>query len=152
MRSKYFTALLFATVLFAAPACADTTPHTEDVVIKTSSGPVTFHAEIADTQASQETGLMFRTSMDADHGMLFELSHEPAVIQFWMKNTLIPLDMVFIGQKGDVVGIVKNAVPKSLTPVGPDAPVTAVLEINGGVADKLGIKTGDKVVHPFFQP
>jgi uncharacterized membrane protein (UPF0127 family) len=94
-------------------------------------------------------GLMFRRAMAADAGMLFEYDRVQPV-QFWMKNTLIPLDMLFIGADGTVLDIHERAVPLSLDPIGSDKPVLGVLELNGGTVSRLGIKRGDRIDHPMF--
>lgn len=108
-----------------------------------------FTVEIADTPASQQRGLMFRKHMDDDRGMLFEF-REVGPVSFWMKNTYIPLDMLFIAENGRVTAIHENAVPQSLEPLPSGGPVSAVLEINGGLARRLGIGIGSTVSHPFF--
>jgi uncharacterized protein len=92
---------------------------------------------------------MFRTSLPDGQGMLFDFSPEQNV-SMWMKNTLIPLDMVFIAGDGTIRHIHANAVPHSTDTVPSEFPVRAVLEINGGSAKLLGIKPGDKVKHPIF--
>ena len=92
---------------------------------------------------------MFREHMDPDHGMLFEMDGT-AITQFWMKNTLIPLDMLFIAPDGTIKTIHENAVPKSLDSISSEVPVSAVLELNGGRAQALGIAAGDKVIYSFF--
>ena len=108
-----------------------------------------FEVEIASTPQEKEMGLMFRETMPPDHGMLFQLGEE-RVIRFWMKDTLIPLDMIFIAADGTVRKVYERATPKSLEGISSDVPVKAVLEINGGRANELGIVVGDKVVHPYF--
>jgi uncharacterized membrane protein (UPF0127 family) len=130
----------------------DSPVHTEELVFVAKDGKQhKFNVEIADTPARQEIGLMFRKSMDGGAGMLFEFGLPARPIAFWMKNTLIPLDIVFIDAAGRIVNIAANAVPQSLTPIPSGGPVTGVVEINGGEAKSLGIKAGDKVVHPFFR-
>lgn len=103
-----------------------------------------FAVEIADTNASRARGLMFRESMAPDAGMLF-IYPESQIASFWMKNTLIPLDMIFIRETGEVVQIAREAVPGSLKSIRSDMPVRAVLEINGGLAEALDIEVGDRV-------
>ena len=120
------------------------------VIVSGSGARHGISVEIAATPQARETGLMFRAHMDPDHGMLFEME-QTGVTRFWMKNTLIPLDMLFMAPDGTIMTIRENAVPKSLTPVSSDVPVNAVLELNGGRARALGIVAGDKVVHPFFR-
>jgi len=100
--------------------------------------------EIATDDDSRERGLMWRRSLTPGQGMLFVFPG-PAEHSFWMKNTLIPLDMVFIGQDERVVGVVANAAPGDLTPVGPRARSVYVLEVPGGWAAQLGIDAGSKV-------
>lgn len=103
--------------------------------------------ELALTPEQRMQGLMYRTSLQEGHGMLFDFG-ETLVVRMWMKNTLIPLDMVFFAPDGRVVGLVRQAQPGDLTPVGPAEPVRAVLELPGGQADKWGITVGDRLVQP----
>ncbi len=114
-------------------------------VEKASGGAVIFHAELAATPKQQERGLMFRTKLAENAGMLFPFK-EPKMTAFWMKNTLIPLDMVFIAEDGKIVNIARNTAPESLAPISSGKPVFAVLEIGGSVADRLGVQEGDVVV------
>jgi len=103
-----------------------------------------FVVEVARTPEEHANGLMHRQSMPADHGMIFP--YEPAqTVAFWMKDTLIPLDMIFVSPGGKILRIEQNVVPLSLEPVGSGDIVEAVLEINGGRSDELGIKAGDTV-------
>ena len=101
------------------------------------------------TDAQQEQGLMFVRSLPADEGMLFPQS-SPHLMSFWMKNTLIPLDMLFIDAKGRVVCLREKAVPLSLDLISCDKPVKGVLEIAGGQAAARGLAVGDTVVHSTF--
>ena len=87
---------------------------------------------------------MFRTEMAADHGMVFDFGSERPVA-FWMKNTLIPLDMIFIRDDGEVLNIAKNTTPFSDALVPSDGPVRYVLEINGGISDEIGLAPGDMI-------
>ena len=103
-----------------------------------------FDIWIADTPQRQEQGLMFVRDLPAREGMLFPES-SPQVAHFWMKNTYIPLDMVFVGEDGRVAKIIANAHPFSLDVLSSDVPVIAVLEIRGGEAALLGIRVGDRV-------
>ncbi|MBX7200150.1 MAG: DUF192 domain-containing protein [Rhodospirillaceae bacterium] len=109
-----------------------------------------FTVELADTPKEQEIGLMHRNTMAEDHGMLFDF-HEERRAAFWMRNTFIPLDLLFIRANGDIEAIKENAVPHSETPIGPRQPVQAVLELVGGTAQKMGIKPGDRVHHAVFK-
>ncbi|HEY0526602.1 MAG TPA: DUF192 domain-containing protein [Stellaceae bacterium] len=108
-----------------------------------------FAIELAETPEQMAQGLMFRRSMASDAGMLFDY-HRVQPVSFWMKNTLIPLDMIFIEPDGRIAGMHERAVPLSLTPIQFDQPVRAVLELNGGTADRLGIKPGDHVLYAGF--
>jgi uncharacterized protein len=94
---------------------------------------------------------MFRRSMSPDHGMLFDFIREKEAF-FWMRNTYIPLDILFIAADGRIVAIAANTKPLDESPVGPGSPVRAVLEIGAGRAEVLGIRPGDKVTHRIFPP
>jgi uncharacterized membrane protein (UPF0127 family) len=101
-------------------------------------------AELASTRAEEDRGLMYRTSMPEDHGMLFYLGAS-AVVEFWMHDTCIPLDMIFADQRGLVVGIVDNAPPLDDTPRGVGRPSVYVLEVNGGWTSRHGVKAGQRM-------
>lgn len=118
-------------------------------ITKANGETVKLDIEMAVSDAAEEKGLMFRTSMPENSGMLFTFEQE-GIRAFWMKNTLIPLDMVFIQKDGKIVNIHENAVPKDLTPIYSSGRANAVLEINGGRAAQLGLKPGDIIHHPFF--
>lgn len=123
---------------------------TSPLTIETAGGKVLkFTVELASTAKEHEIGLMHRNTMAEDHGMLFDL-HEERRAAFWMCHTFLPLDMLFIHQNGVIEAIKENAVPHSETPIGPRAPVGAVLELVGGAASKMGIKPGDRVHHAIF--
>lgn len=107
--------------------------------------------ELALTPATRELGLMYRNHIDEDAGMLFVFA-APSRLTFWMKNTEIPLDMIFADPSGIVVGIVANAEPYSERPVGPDAPALYVLEVNGGFCARHGVRAGDRMSFVGFQP
>lgn len=113
------------------------------LIIHSANGDHRFTVEVAATFEEQETGLMFRHSVGADNGMIFPYD-PPAVASFWMKNTLVPLDIIFIGVDHRIAYIA-NAKPLSLDPVSAGVPVTGVLELRGGRAAELGIKAGDLV-------
>ena len=113
------------------------------LTIKSKNGVHKFTVEVAATAEQQERGMMFRTSVAPDRGMIFP--YEPAQeVGFWMKNTLIPLDIIYIRADGTIVRITK-AEPMDLTPLPSGEPITAVLEIGGGRAAALGIREGDIV-------
>jgi uncharacterized protein len=103
-----------------------------------------FEVWIADTPPRQEQGLMFVRDLPAAQGMLFPQA-SPQVAHFWMKNTYIPLDMVFVGENGRIAKIIANAQPFSLAVLSSDVPVIAVLEIRGGEAHELALRVGDPV-------
>jgi uncharacterized protein len=122
----------------------------EPLVIETASGARhAFKAELAVTEEQMRIGMMFRTSAPAGTGMLFDYGGERMGVAFWMKNTLIPLDIIYIDGRGRVVRIV-NAKPLDETALPSGAPTRAVFEIAGGSAAKLGIKAGDRVRHRIF--
>ncbi len=123
----------------------------DELVITTPLGPRHFTVELASTPSERERGLMFRRAMQPDHGMLFDF-HTEQMVAFWMKNTPLPLDMVFIDGSGTVVQVTPDAVPYSETPLPSAQPVRAVLELNAGTAKRLGIGPGAKVEHPIFAP
>lgn len=154
--AKFILATFLAFFLFAcdnggnSAAAGEGGDPTKIVSIISSDGiRHDFNVELAITPPQQERGLMNRTQMDENAGMLFMFPGEDERA-FWMKNTLIPLDMVFIKKDGTIHKVHDSAVPNDLTSIPSDGPVTAVLELNGGIAKKLGIKAGDKAHHPFF--
>jgi uncharacterized membrane protein (UPF0127 family) len=116
----------------------------------TASGVRTLEIEMAETPQQQALGLMFRTSLADTHGMLFPHA-EPSELSMWMKNTYIPLDMVFIRADGTVHRIEARTEPFSERIISSGGPVKAVLELAGGAAERLGLKPGDKVRHPYFK-
>lgn len=101
--------------------------------------------EVARTGEQQARGLMFREKMGADEGMLFPYT-QPRMLAFWMKNTILPLDIIYIGPDGKVINVAANAVPQSETQLWSDAPASAVLELNAGRAAQLGIVPGTPIV------
>lgn len=136
----------FLSLLTLSPAFAD-----EGDKLSILSGDKThkFSIELADTPMTRMQGLMFRESLDADKGMLF-VFEDSDVQSFWMQNTLIPLDMIFVKEDGRIVKIHPMAKPRDLTMISSGQPVLAVLEIKGGRAQELGIKPGDKVIYKVF--
>jgi hypothetical protein len=119
------------------------------LTIVTASGPHPFTIELATSPAQMMQGLMFRQSLAPDAGMLFDYQ-TPSMASMWMKNTLIPLDMLFVDATGHIVNIHERAVPGSLDAIAAAAPVRAVIELNGGTAERLGIRPGDRVIYPIF--
>lgn len=122
---------------------------TAPLTIVSAAGPHKFTVELATTPAQMEQGLMYRRSLAPDAGMLFDFK-TPTVATMWMKNTLIPLDMLFVDGGGRIVDIHQRAVPQSLDTIASAVPVRAVIELNGGTAARLGIKPGDRVIFPIF--
>lgn len=114
-----------------------------DLTVRSGAKTHAFRVEVAASQEEQAKGLMFRTEMGADEGMIFPEA-TPRRPSFWMKNTVIPLDIIFIAPNGRILNIA-NALPYDLTPVPSEGIAGAVLELNGGRAAQLGIKPGDKV-------
>ena len=121
----------------------------EPVTIASADDAHMFTVEIADTDALRARGLMFRQRLPEDRGMLFDFGTVREVAM-WMKNTYIPLDMLFIRADGSIAYIAENTVPKSEDVIGVREPVLAVLELAGGTTRRLGIRSGDKVYHRIF--
>ena len=128
----------------AIAACAE-----DEVVLKGDWGSARFSVEIADDPEEQRRGLMFRESMPRSAGKLF-VYDRPQRVAFWMRNTLIPLDMIFIDARGVVQRIHHEAIPGDETSIPGGGPMLAVLEINGGLARAMGISEGSVVRHPAF--
>jgi uncharacterized protein len=146
---RMLTALVAMAVLALSPAWAATAHVVETITIRTHSGPRTFRMEVAADEASRELGLMHRKHLARDAGMLFDFQGE-VMTSFWMKDTPLPLDMLFVRADGTISTIYANAAPFSLKPISSAEPVRAVIEINGGLAKTLGIGPGDRVSAPIF--
>jgi uncharacterized membrane protein (UPF0127 family) len=121
------------------------------LVIHTESGDYPFSIEVVDTPESRAQGLMYREKLDANAGMLFDFKQEQ-MTAFWMQNTLIPLDMIFIAPDGEVKTVHVNARPLDRTSISSQVPVQFVLEIPGGRSLEIGLKPGDRIEHPRMQP
>lgn len=121
----------------------------ENLTLVTKSGSFQFTVEVADDANERSKGLMFREEMLLTHGMIFDFG-ETAPVAMWMKNTPLSLDMVFIKPDGLVAHIATNTTPFSQAIVSSREPVSHVLELNAGMANQIGLKVGDNVVHPFF--
>lgn len=118
------------------------------LIIEASGGERRFSVEVADDDRERSAGLMFRTRMNDDHGMLFVFENTRR-LSFWMKNTPMPLDLIFIGADGHIVGILAGE-PYSIAPIAPEGPSRFVLELKAGTAEKAGIAGGDRVRHPLI--
>lgn len=141
--------VVLAGILFST-AVADAQTF-ETLRITTADGSThTFRIEAAKTDQERMQGLMYRQSMPADQGMIFDFK-ENQLVTMWMKNTYIPLDMLFIRSDGVIARIATNTEPLSTRTISSGEPVLAVLELNGGVTARLGIKAGDRVEYPLFR-
>ena len=143
-----------AAALLLASACAENGvlagASAEDmVVVIADTGEHRFMVEIADDDEERRIGLMHRTELAENAGMLFDFE-ETQPVSMWMKNTLIPLDIAFIDKDGVIRRIAAETTPRSLESISSGAPVIAVLEVNGGVFERLGVEEGDRVRHPMF--
>ncbi|MEJ2762112.1 MAG: DUF192 domain-containing protein [Gammaproteobacteria bacterium] len=142
MRRSFSPLLVLLVFLFA---CRDAASSQETLSIHTASGStVTYVVELAMTSAMQRRGLMRRESLAANGGMLF-IYRPPRRVSMWMKNTLLPLDMLFIDKRGRIVKIAANTKPLSTDLIPSESKISAVLEINAGQAVRRGIKVGDRV-------
>ena len=121
----------------------------EPLEVVTRHGARHFTVEVAETSAQQERGLMFRRHLGPDRGMLFDF-HAPQTVSFWMKNTLIPLDIIFINPDGRIEAIAANAKPLSEDLIPSGGPILAVLELRGGRAAEIGAQIGDSVHERMF--
>lgn len=149
-RIRALVLIQVALLCVAAPACAQQDGVPQDLPlsplrIETDSGMHAFRVQVADEPAERSTGLMFRRDMPADEGMLF-LFPMPQPASFWMKNTYIPLDLIFIRANGRIANIERGA-PHDLSGIRSRGRVIAVLELNAGTAARLGIGPGDIVRH-----
>jgi hypothetical protein len=125
--------------------------NTSAVIVHLQNGKAhQFDLEVARTAIEHEIGLMHRKSLPKDGGMIFLMGQPPRHTAFWMRNTEIPLDMIFVGEDAKIANIHHNAQPHDLTPVPSAAPVIAVIEINGGRSAELGLAPGDRVESDLF--
>ncbi|MGV6847216.1 MAG: DUF192 domain-containing protein [Marinibacterium sp.] len=145
MRARVFGGFLGLVAAF--PLWAECRPDVVD--LRGDWGQARFTVEVADDDAERSRGLMFRESMPRGAGMLFVFDH-PQRVSFWMMNTLIPLDMIFADATGRVVKVHSNAIPGDTTPIPGGDAVFAVLEINGGLAERYGITAGSDLRHAAF--
>lgn len=141
--------LIALALLAQAPSQAAGRLPVERVVIESHGGPRPFRMEIAADDASRTQGLMHRRHLAHDAGMLFDFK-TPVMTAFWMKDTPLPLDILFVRPDGTISTVAANAVPFSTAEIMSAEPVRAVIELNGGVAAKLGIAPGDRVRAAIF--
>jgi uncharacterized membrane protein (UPF0127 family) len=136
---------LFNPLDFGAPA-----RNQPSLVIRTSTGPHSFSIEVMRTVSELQEGLMYRSSLAENDGMLFDFQTEQP-ISMWMKNTFVPLDMIFLSRTGQITSIKENAEPFSESLISSNGPVYAVLEVKAGTAAKISLKIGDLIDHPIFR-
>jgi uncharacterized membrane protein (UPF0127 family) len=165
MKRKFALAILtlavtlgvaLAVILLVLPGNIEQTPPASgfkrsELAIISGSGRHVFDVELALTPEQRAQGLMYRRSMAPDAGMLFDFGQRAGRAAMWMKNTYIPLDMLFINADGEIESIAARTIPHSLESVSSRGPVRGVLELNGGTAARLGIAPGDVVEHPIFK-
>ena len=151
-RSTIFLTVMFVVLLGILGMTAATSDHWQKIppseplaIINAKEERCLFIVELAVTPEEQEKGLMFRRTLAPDAGMLFVFA-TPQIVDFWMKNTILPLDMIFIRKNGTVDGIVRNAVSYSLTNIFSTGPVIATLEVPAGTAGRLNLQPADKVI------
>jgi uncharacterized protein len=145
-------AILAAFGFVSATLRADSVPPQtglEKLEIVTSSGRHEFSVEVMRSDRDRERGLMFRRFLPQNRGMLFDFEVEQPVMM-WMKNTYIPLDMIFISRSGKVVGLAENTEPLSEKIIPSGAPAYGVLEVNAGTIARIGLRIGDTIRHPIF--
>lgn len=145
-------ALALVSAAFAQPLNVQqrVTFPTGELTIESGGQRHKFTIELADNDERRTLGLMYRTTLAADAGMLFDFKMDQPVTM-WMRNTRLPLDMLFITRDGRIANIAQRTVPFSETSIYSSGPVRAVLELNGGTAERLGLKPGDRVFHPMFR-
>lgn len=158
LSGKFFIAVGFVFVVSLGLALTLTAVGSVDfeisehpLLIETQNGPVSFTIEVAGTAQERAQGLMNRAEMPEDHGMLFDFEVARDV-SMWMKNTILPLDMLFISSDGVIQGTAEHTVPFSEAIINSPGPIRYVLEINAGMAAKHGIEPGDLVKHPRIAP
>ena len=136
-------------VFLGMAAASQAAPSKETLEIVTTTGSHPFEVEVVRSPPDMEKGLMFRRYMPEDRGMLFDFK-KPQPVMMWMKNTYLPLDMVFIDGAGKVINVAEHAEPLSEAIIPSGGPAVGVLEVNAGVAAKIGLKRGDRVRASIF--
>lgn len=146
-RRHLFAVAAFLCVALSGAAASAADQSTLEIVTK--NGVHVFSVELAINDADRQKGLMFRKELPEGQGMLFDFKQDQDV-SMWMRNTYIPLDMLFINADGRIRRIAENTTPLSERTIPSGGPVRGVLEVIGGTAKKLGIAPGDRVAHPLF--
>jgi uncharacterized membrane protein (UPF0127 family) len=146
-RISFSRAIFAFLILLGSAAVVQASCRADVVHLRGDWGEARFAVEVADDARERQLGLMNRESMPASAGMLF-VYHQTRVVSFWMKNTLIPLDMIFLDESGRVVKVHERARPHDLTSISSDEPARYVLEINAGLSRALGIDAGTELRHP----
>jgi uncharacterized membrane protein (UPF0127 family) len=141
--------IAFLAIAVVSVAAASITFEEAPLTIDAESGQFEFQVEMAVSPEQRGMGLMFREDLAEDHGMLFDFG-KPQRASMWMRNTYVPLDMLFIGTDGRITQIAADTRPLSDAVIASREPVRAVLELRAGVTARLGIRPGDRVVHPLF--
>ena len=144
-----FGGAMLAAAALRVPAAMAQGTTTSKLVIQTGYGQMHMTVDVARSQAELSRGLMFRRSMPEAYGMLFDYQ-QPKVVTMWMKNTFIPLDMIFLDNDGVVLHLVERTVPLSTSTISSTVPVRAVLEVNAGISKRIGLRRGDRVYHEIF--
>lgn len=137
--------------VWADGASAPDFPKDTLVIERAGGTPLTLNVEVATTPEQHAYGLMYRRHLEDNAGMIF-LWDVPQPVAMWMKNTLIPLDMLYVAADGRIKNIIAHAEPLNLTALPSDGPVRAVIEVNGGAVEKWGLKAGDRVIYRLFAP
>jgi uncharacterized protein len=148
---RHLRVIVIGALLCAAQPAAPASVSFEEspLTVDADGGQFEFVVELAVSPAQRSQGLMFRESLDEDSGMLFDFGR-PQRASMWMRNTYVPLDMLFIDEDGQITQIAANTEPLSDVVIASREPVRAVLEIKGGISAELGIEPGDRVIHPLF--
>ncbi|HEU0117005.1 MAG TPA: DUF192 domain-containing protein [Alphaproteobacteria bacterium] len=157
MIRKLIAVLVIGFVLVAAavlyfyepPGKGPEFPKAELDVLRADGTSIHYHVEVATTLEQEMFGLMFRKYMPQDHGMIF-IYNPPQQVSMWMKDTYIPLDMLYVRADGTIEKIITEAQPLNYTPLSSDEPVHGVIELNAGEVAREGLKKGDKIVFPGF--
>ena len=145
----YFSWLVVSILCLERVQAEEIAFETSEIWVESGSGQYHFFVEIAETRNQRQRGLMFRPDLPQNTGMLFDFGEETQ-LSMWMKNTFIPLDMLFVNKLGTIHRIVENTTPLSLKTIPAGAPTMVVIELNAGVTRRLGIRPGDRIIHGIF--